>query len=188
MQTPKKEVHFFFFSVCCIVSNCSWQLIMFDKKQKSCVKRIHLVTDDGLYDRKAFYTVKIVFYSSSMENIGFGISKKWKVDGIYMNIARVFNSLFSLNRPVTPEIEALHVFIFSKFLGYLKRTRFLKFLLVDACKYLCFKFYKEFVHLYFKKIRYKWLFLFLIESENRLCLKSCWIVLKRFCSSHFVDI
>ena len=39
---------------------------MFDKKQKSCVKRIHLVTDDGLYDRKAFYTVKIVFYSSSI--------------------------------------------------------------------------------------------------------------------------
>ena len=34
---------------------------MFDKKQKSCVKRIHLVTDDGLYDRKAFYSVKIVF-------------------------------------------------------------------------------------------------------------------------------
>ena len=62
MQTPKKEVHFFF-SVCCIVFNCSWQL-MFDKKQKCCVKRIHLVTDDGLYNRKAFYTVKIVFYSS----------------------------------------------------------------------------------------------------------------------------
>ena len=41
---------------------------MFDKKQKSCVKRIHLVTDDGLYDRKAFYTVKIVFYSSSMND------------------------------------------------------------------------------------------------------------------------
>ena len=38
---------------------------MFDKKQKSCVKRIHLVTDNGLYDRKAFYTVKIAFYSSS---------------------------------------------------------------------------------------------------------------------------
>ena len=37
---------------------------MFDKKQKSCVKRIYLVTDDGLYDRKVFYTVKIVFYSS----------------------------------------------------------------------------------------------------------------------------
>ena len=60
MQTPKKEVHFFFFSVCCIVFNCSWHL-MFDKKQKSCVKCIHLVTDDGIYDRKAFYTVKIVF-------------------------------------------------------------------------------------------------------------------------------
>ena len=29
--------------------------------QKSCVKLIHLVTDDGLYDWKAFYTVKIVF-------------------------------------------------------------------------------------------------------------------------------
>ena len=32
-----------------------------DKKQKSCVKRIHLVTDDGLYNRKAFYTVKMFF-------------------------------------------------------------------------------------------------------------------------------
>ena len=41
---------------------------MFDKKQKSCVKRIHLLTDDGLYDRKAFYTIKIVFYSSSMND------------------------------------------------------------------------------------------------------------------------
>ena len=41
---------------------------MFDKKQKSCVKRIHLVTDDGLYDPKAFYTVKIFFYSSSMND------------------------------------------------------------------------------------------------------------------------
>ena len=34
---------------------------MFDKKQKGCVKRIHLVTDDASYDRKAFYKVKIVF-------------------------------------------------------------------------------------------------------------------------------
>ena len=41
---------------------------MFDKKQKSCVKPIHLATDDSLYDRKAFYTVKIVFYSSSMND------------------------------------------------------------------------------------------------------------------------
>ena len=38
---------------------------MFDQKQKSCVKRIHLVTDDGLYDRKAFYKVKIVFIHPS---------------------------------------------------------------------------------------------------------------------------
>ena len=45
---------------------------MFDKKQKSCVKRIHLVTDDGLLDQKAFYTVQIVFIyhqaSSPIEN------------------------------------------------------------------------------------------------------------------------
>ena len=60
MQIPKKEVNFFFFSVCCIVFDCSWQLIMFDKS--------NLVTDDGLYDREAFYTVKIVFYSSSMND------------------------------------------------------------------------------------------------------------------------
>ena len=33
---------------------------MFDKKQRS-IKRIHLVTADGLYDRKAFYKVEIVF-------------------------------------------------------------------------------------------------------------------------------
>ena len=39
---------------------------MFDKKQKSCVKRIRLVTDNGLYDSEAFYTVNIAFYSSSM--------------------------------------------------------------------------------------------------------------------------
>ena len=44
----------------------SHRAIMFGKKQKSCVKRTHLVTDDGLYHRKAFYTVKIVFYSSSI--------------------------------------------------------------------------------------------------------------------------
>ena len=39
---------------------------MFDKKQKGCVKRIHSVTDDGLYDKKAFCTVKVVVYSSSL--------------------------------------------------------------------------------------------------------------------------
>ena len=46
--------------ICFITFNFTWQL-MFDKKQKSCVKRIHLVADDGLYGRKAFYKVKIVF-------------------------------------------------------------------------------------------------------------------------------
>ena len=51
---------------------------MFDKKQNSCVKRIHLATDDSLYDRKAFYTVKIIFYSSSM-NDGEFINYKLKV-------------------------------------------------------------------------------------------------------------
>ena len=51
---------------------------MFDKKQNSCVKHIHLATDDSLYDRKAFYTVKIIFYSSSM-NDGEFINYKLKV-------------------------------------------------------------------------------------------------------------
>ena len=46
---------------------------MFDKKQKKCVKRIHLVTDNGLYDRKAFYTVKVVFYSSSINHRAYGL-------------------------------------------------------------------------------------------------------------------
>ena len=41
---------------------------MFDKKQKSCVKRIHLVTDGCLYNRKAFYTVTIAFYSTSVND------------------------------------------------------------------------------------------------------------------------
>ena len=37
---------------------------MFDKKQSSCVKRIYLVTDEGLYDRKALYKAKNCFYLS----------------------------------------------------------------------------------------------------------------------------
>ena len=39
---------------------------MFDKKQKSCVKHIHLVTDDSLYNQKTFDKIKIVLYSSSI--------------------------------------------------------------------------------------------------------------------------
>ena len=35
---------------------------MFDKKQKSCVKRIYLATEDGLFDRKDFHTVKRILF------------------------------------------------------------------------------------------------------------------------------
>ena len=61
IQTLTEKVRFLFFSVC-FVFNCSWQL-MFDKKQKSCLKRIHLVIDDPLCDRKAFYKTKIVLFA-----------------------------------------------------------------------------------------------------------------------------
>ena len=58
---------------------------MFDKKQKSCVKRIHLVTDDGSTDRKDFYTVKNVFYSSSMNDGKFinYYHQEYVLDGFY---------------------------------------------------------------------------------------------------------
>ena len=49
IQIPWNKEHFFFFAFCCIVFNYS-RLLMFDKKQKHCVKGIHLVTDDGLFD------------------------------------------------------------------------------------------------------------------------------------------
>ena len=64
VQTPKK--YFLLLSL----SHCFQLLLTINNKnQKSCVKRIHLVTDDGLCNRKAFYTVKIVFfYSSSMND------------------------------------------------------------------------------------------------------------------------
>ena len=61
MEKRKKEVHFFWLSVCCIVFDCSWQLKTFDEMQKTCVKRIHLVTDNDLYNQKAFYKVKMAF-------------------------------------------------------------------------------------------------------------------------------
>ena len=35
---------------------------MFDKNQKSCVKRIYLATEDGLFDRKDFHTVKRILF------------------------------------------------------------------------------------------------------------------------------
>ena len=42
---------------------------MFDKRQKSFAKRIHLVNDDSLYDQRAFSKVNIAFYSSSTFSI-----------------------------------------------------------------------------------------------------------------------
>ena len=54
MENRKEEVHFFLLSICCIVFDCSWQLKTFDEMQKTCVKRIHLVTDNDLYNQKAF--------------------------------------------------------------------------------------------------------------------------------------
>ena len=94
IRTTKNEVHFFFFSVCCNVFNCSWQLITYDKNQKSCVKCLFLVTDHGLYDQKAFYKVKLLFIQplwmmvnsliigssdneTTIQNTG-EIRKKWK--------------------------------------------------------------------------------------------------------------
>ena len=70
---------------------------MFDKKQNSCVKRIHLVTDNGLYDRKVFYTVKIVFYSSSMN------------DGEFINYCElnIFELLYFLKRAFSHLVAAL---------------------------------------------------------------------------------
>ena len=41
---------------------------MVDKKQKSFVKRIHLVTGDGLYNQKAFCKANSSFYSSFMND------------------------------------------------------------------------------------------------------------------------
>ena len=45
---------------------------MFNKK-KSCIKRIHLVTDDGLYDQKTFYKVEIVFIYPLRMMVNFSI-------------------------------------------------------------------------------------------------------------------
>ena len=52
---------------------------MFDKKQKSCVKRIHLVTDDGLYDRKTFYTINFSFYGHNKKTLEITMPPKTKL-------------------------------------------------------------------------------------------------------------
>ena len=66
MQITKKEMHFFFFSVYCIIFNCSWQLMMFDKKQKNCIKRF---SNWWLFIwPKSFLQSGNCFYSSSMND------------------------------------------------------------------------------------------------------------------------
>ena len=55
-----------FCSVCCIVFNYSWQLIL-DKKQKSRIKRTHLVIA---------YTTKKLFIKSKM--FLFTLSERWR--------------------------------------------------------------------------------------------------------------
>ena len=67
IQTHKKKMDFLFFSVCFIFTDCSRQL-RFDKKQKRCIKRIHLVTD-GLRDHAVYYKVKSCFYSLFMKDL-----------------------------------------------------------------------------------------------------------------------
>ena len=64
MQTHQWEMPFFFYSVCCIVTDCSWQLLL--DNAKSCVNCIDLVTDDGLYN----YIVKFSFFYLFFENCG----------------------------------------------------------------------------------------------------------------------
>ena len=61
-QTTLIEMHFFSF-----FQSVAMSLIAHDnydsiKKQKRCIICIHLITDDGLYDRKALYKVKNCFY------------------------------------------------------------------------------------------------------------------------------
>ena len=57
---------------------------MFDKNKKTFVKRIHLVIDDGLYDQKAFYKVKIVFIDADIISF-FVASKSEKIQKIDKN-------------------------------------------------------------------------------------------------------
>ena len=61
MQTLKKEVDFFF-SVCCIVFNCSWQLIMFDKKQKNLYKTYSFSNWWWFIQPKSFWHGKNCFF------------------------------------------------------------------------------------------------------------------------------
>ena len=72
---------------------------MFDKKQKSCKKRIHLVTDDVLYNRKAFYKVEIVFIYplKMMENLSIINSIKISQKAIMKKVKKDFLSKLMFN-------------------------------------------------------------------------------------------
>ena len=72
---------------------------MFDKKQKSCKKRIHLVTDDVLHNRKAFYKVEIVFIYplKMMENLSIINSIKISQKAIMKKVKKDFLSKLMFN-------------------------------------------------------------------------------------------
>ena len=69
---------------------------MFDKKQKSCVKRIHLVTDDSLSDWKAFNTVKIIFIHPLWMMANLSTINIWMISRIN-NIVKVQQFKWNLN-------------------------------------------------------------------------------------------
>ena len=116
MQTPKKEMHFLF-SVCCIVFTSSWQLIMLDKKQESCVNLIHLVTDDGLYDRKAFYTVRIYFTHPlwMMANLSIINILRNGVANIYIKLKSITSKLHNTSVSIAFIKKALFVDVITNF-------------------------------------------------------------------------
>ena len=60
-QTPWKNIHFFFFLLCCIVIDCSWKL-RYVKKAKNFIKRIHLITHVYYY----YYYYKQFLYRISI--------------------------------------------------------------------------------------------------------------------------
>ena len=56
---------------------------------KSCIKSIHLVTDDGLYDRKVFYEVK----NLSLFSVLFLFIYLKKIHLVFMNDLSIINIL-----------------------------------------------------------------------------------------------
>ena len=52
-------MYFFHFVGLSLIALDNYDLI---KNKKSCIKRNHLVTNDGLYDQKAFRKVKYCYY------------------------------------------------------------------------------------------------------------------------------